>query len=194
MVEAQCRSPEDALKVARAGLEKAYETFQFVSADGTTTTSFASAMSAKNDTKFCTGFVKGQLPPPSDRKLEVSYKGRLISGDELKAQVRKWVDYGTIEPSAGEAIAAAADNPSWTDLSDRHFVLLGAGSAMGPFDLLMGMGANVVAVDLDRPAVWKRLVDRARNSCGSITFPLTKEQAECGDDGELFGSAGCNLF
>ena len=39
------------------------------------------------------------------------------------------------------------------------FVLLGAGSAMGPFEVLMSLGANVVAIDLDRPFIWKRLIE-----------------------------------
>ena len=194
MVEAQCKSPEDALKVANAGLNKAYTMFQFISKDGKTTTSFASAMSAVNDTKFCTGFVKGELSPSKDKKLEIAYKGKQISGDELKAQVKKWVDYGTIEPSAGEAILMASDHPEWLDLSDRYFVLLGAGSAMGPFEVLMQLGANVVAIDLDRNFIWKRLIERARNSSGSITFPMTKEQKDCANDDEMYASSGCNLF
>mmetsp|Transcript_5716 Transcript_5716/g.11160 ORF Transcript_5716/g.11160 Transcript_5716/m.11160 type:complete len:786 (-) Transcript_5716:180-2537(-) len=194
MVEAQCKSPEDALKVANAGLNKAYTMFQFISKDGKTTTSFASAMSAKNDTKFCTGFVKGELETPKNKQLEIAYKGKQISGDELTRQVKKWVEYGTIEPSAGDAILKCAANPGWIDLSDKYFVLLGAGSAMGPFEVLMSLGANVVAVDLDRPGIWKRLIERARNSSGSITFPMTKEQKDCANDDEMYASSGCNLF
>ncbi len=194
MVECQCKSPEDALKVANAGLNKAYSLFQFVSKDGSKTTTFAEAMAAKNDTKFHTGFVKGELASPKDKKLEVGYKGKSISGDELKMQVKKWVDYGTIEPSAGEAICNCVNNPGWLDLSDKYFVLLGAGSAMGPFEVLMSLGANVIAIDLDRPQIWKRLINRAKNSSGSITFPMTKEQSSCTDEDEMFASSGCNLF
>jgi len=194
MVEAQCKSPEDALKVANAGLNKAYTTFQFISNDGGTTQSFASAMSAKNDTKFCTGFVKGELPPPKDKKLEIAYKGKQVSGDELKAQVKKWVDYGTIEPSAGEAIIKCSENPHYIDMSNKYFVLLGAGSAMGPFEVLMQLGANVVAIDLDRNFIWKRLIERARNSSGSITFPMKKKQEDCANDDEMYANSGCNLF
>jgi len=194
MVEAQCKSPEDALKLANAGLDKAYDMFQFISKDGKTTTSFAAAMAAKNDTKFCTGFVKGNLAPPKDKQLEIAYKGKQISGAELKAQVQRWVDYGTIEPSAGEAILKCAENPQWLDMSDRYFVLLGAGSAMGPFEVLMSLGANVIAIDLDRPQIWQRLIERARNSSGSLTFPLRQAQGEYATDADLYAGAGCNLF
>jgi hypothetical protein len=51
---------------------------------------------------------------------------------------------------------------SFADLSDKYFVLLGAGSAMGPLLLLLSLGANVVAVDLDRPNIWKRLLGLVR--------------------------------
>lgn len=194
MVEAQCKSPEDALKIANAGLNKAYMTFQFVSSDGSKTTTFAEAMSSKSSDKFHTGFIKGELAPQKEKKLEVGYKGKQISGDELKAQVKEWVDYGTIEPSAGEAICSCVDNPGWIDLSDRYFVLLGAGSAMGPFEVLMQLGANVIGIDLDRPFIWQRLINRVKNSSGSITFPMSKEQSKCADEKELFAASGCNLF
>lgn len=46
------------------------------------------------------------------------------------------------------------------------FVLMGAGAAMGPFLTLMAMGANVVAIDIDIPAVWERLLRVAQSSAG----------------------------
>ena len=192
MVEEQCKSPEAALAVAKAGLEKAYEIFEFVAPDGTTC-SFGEAMAAKNNDKFHTGFIKGEKAK-GENKIVVPYKGKDLSGEELKAQVNKWVDYGTIEPSAGTAIIKCVDNPGWLDLSDRYFVLLGAGSAMGPFLVLMALGANVIAIDLDRPFIWKRLIGIAKKSSGSITFPMKVEQSLCADEDALFDAAGCNLF
>merc|ERR1712032_823876 len=87
------------------------------------------------------------------------------------------------------------DNESkWLDLSDRYFVLLGAGSAMGPFLVLMALGANVIAVDLDRPQIWKRLINIAKKSSGSITFPLKNEQSSYKNEEDMYAEAGCNLF
>jgi len=192
MVECSCKSPEDALRLANAGLDKAYESFQFVDEDGKSV-SFQQVMASPAKAKFHTGYIKGDLVSKSN-VLEVGYKGKSISGQELKTQVQKWVEYGTIEPSAGDAIIACVDNPSWIDLSDRYFVLLGAGSAMGPFEILMSLGANVIAIDLDRAPIWQRLINRARKSSGSITFPMTKEQSSCKDDPELYAASGCNLF
>lgn len=64
----------------------------------------------------------------------------------------------------------------WVDLSDKYFVLLGAGSAMGPLLVLLSLGANVIAVDLNRSPIWERLIGLARNSCGKMIFPLSKPQ------------------
>ena len=50
---------------------------------------------------------------------------------------------GVIELSAGAQISQVARSAPRLDLSDRYFVLLGAGAAMGPFQLLLNHGANV---------------------------------------------------
>lgn len=192
MVEEQCKSPQNALKLATAGLDKAYETFQFVSSDGNSI-SLAKAMSAPHPNKFKTGFIKGE-GKPNKNELQVPYKGTTLKGQQLKDQVKNWVDKGTIESTAGDAIINCVDNPNWLDLSDRYFVLLGAGSAMGPFLVLMALGANVIAIDLDRPHIWNRLITIAKASAGSITFPISVEQKSCKDDDALYAAAGCNLF
>ena len=186
------KSPENALAVAEAGLDKAYEIFQFVDEDGNTT-SFKEAMAKKSKNPFHTGFIQGEAPKAKN-VLEVPYKGKTLSGQALKDQVDKWVSYGTIEESAGVAIKNCVDKPDYLDLSDRYFVLLGAGSAMGPFLVLMALGANVIAVDLDRSGIWKRLIEIAKKSSGTITFPLKKEQSAITSDDDLYANAGCNLF
>ncbi|CAJ1894212.1 unnamed protein product [Cylindrotheca closterium] len=191
LVEEQCKSPENALKIAQAGLDKAYEIFEFVAPDGSAV-SLKEAMAVKNTEKFDTGFIKGEATEKAGG-LEIPYKGEILKGDALKAQVKKWVDYGTIEPTAGEAIIGCVDNPKWCELSDRYFVLLGAGSAMGPLHVLLALGANVIAIDLDRPFIWKRLIGLAKKSTGTMTFPLKKPQAGLSED-ELYDNAGCNLF
>lgn len=124
------------------------------------------------------------------------YKDKILTGKALEDQVDEWVSYGTIEPSAGAAIKDVSQKGEWRDLSDRYFVLLGAGSAMGPLKLLLELGANIVAIDLDRPGIWQRLLDLAENSCGTITFPLKegKPQASLTTRQELCAAAGANLL
>jgi len=104
------------------------------------------------------------------------------------------VQYGTIEPEAGEAIWRVANDPGLSDLRGKKFALLGAGSAMGPLLILLAHGADVIAVDLDRAPIWSRLIGLARKSCGTITFPLKKPQSQCKNDEELCANAGGNLF
>mmetsp|Transcript_22308 Transcript_22308/g.31404 ORF Transcript_22308/g.31404 Transcript_22308/m.31404 type:complete len:769 (-) Transcript_22308:119-2425(-) len=202
LVQQQMQSPEKALQVAQAGLDQAYKSFQFVHSDGTTT-SFQEAMSKPSPTQFHTGHIAGNSKSYGtiDQKqtLEVPYKDTILKGQALKDQVDQWVSYGTIEPSAGESIKLCVDQPhKYTDLSDKYFVLLGAGSAMGPFLVLMALGANVIAIDLDRPNIWKRILTIAQNSKGTITFPITKPQSECDTTNnnldDISQVAGCNLF
>lgn len=192
LVEEQCKSSEACLKIAQAGLDRAYEIFEFVAPDGSAV-SLKDAMSMKTTEKFFTGFVKGE-GAKGDSVMEVPYNGKILKGESLKNQVKQWVDYGTIEQSAGEAIIGCVDNHSWCDLSDKYFVLLGAGSAMGPLLVLLALGANVIAVDLDRPHIWKRLIGLTKKSSGTITFPLKQDQSTLKTDDELCASAGCNLF
>jgi len=84
-------------------------------------------------------------------------------------------------------------------------VMVGAGSAMGPYPKLMEMGATVVAIDIPgswgkggkRPTsgLWKRLCETAKASPGGgIVFPLSKPQKECKGDMELYEAAGCDLM
>ena len=200
LVEAQCASPAAALAIAQAGLDEAYRRFEFVAPDGTSQ-SFAEAMALptkKSTTEkpfFYTGFVKGTKPKDPKVSLQVPYKGEMLTGQALKDQIQKWVDYGTIEPSCGSAMQKCVDHPEWVaDISNRYFVLLGAGSAMGPLLVLLALGANIIAIDLDRPMIWKRLISLAKESSGSITFPLKVEPSQCTNDDLLCENAGCNLF
>jgi len=192
MVEEQMKGSDEALRVARAGLEKAYEMFEFYHEDGSVT-SFKEAMAKPSKSgKYCTGKVVGTGTKKTE--IEVPYKNTILKGQPLKDQVDKWVAYGTIEPSAGDAIKNCVDRREYVDLSDRYFVLLGAGSAMGPFLVLMALGANVVAVDLDRKGIWDRLLRIARESPGTLTFPIPEEQSKYANDAALAEAAGCNLF
>jgi len=190
------KSEEDCLNVANAGLKKAYELFSFIK-DGETVT-LEQAMDGRFADTFETGFIKGEKSKPSEFEYEIPYNNgstdRVLKGEEIIKVLNEWSDYGTIEPSCRDAIEYAVLNKKALDLSDKYFVLLGAGSAMGPLLVLMSLGANVIAIDLDRPGIWERLVKIARGSCGTMTFPLKKAEKSLKDDADLYANAGCNLF
>ncbi|CAM9682242.1 unnamed protein product [Heterosigma akashiwo] len=191
LVELGLASKEKALASAQAGMDWAYNNFEFIR-DGQTM-SLKQAMDLKGT--FGTGHLKGEKPKVNTRELEINHKGKVLRGAAIIAQVQAWARYGTIEPSCRDAILRVLENQNeWLDLSDRYFVLLGAGSAMGPYPLLMALGANVIAVDLDREAVWARLMAVARDSPGTLTFPLKLDMPAGTIEADYAKYAGCNLF
>jgi len=190
-VQESLKSPEAALKGAQGGLDSLHNNFEFIR-DGKSY-KVAEAMKLFKGS-YSTGFLKGNKPKSANPEFVVPYKGQQLKGESLLKQVQKWADYGTIEQSAADAISMIVKNNKWADLSDKYFVLLGAGSAMGPFLVLMALGANVIAVDLDRPGIWKRLLTIAEQSSGTITFPLKKPQNQINSSEELYENAGANLI
>lgn len=199
MVYTSCESADKAYNLALGGVEHMYNAFGFVDEAGKETGFGEFLKGYGNDTPFHVGVVngKGSSVPTS---WEVPYKGKQIKGAELKAQCDAWAAYGTIEKDCAEAIKAVCENAGWMDLRGHVFILIGTGSAMGPFPKLMELGATVVAIDIpgawgDRPkAMWQRLITTARNSPGKLIFPLNKPQSECSGDDELFAACGCNLM
>ncbi|MDP2434548.1 MAG: hypothetical protein Q8P67_02275 [archaeon] len=138
-----------------------------------------------------TGVIRGSASP---KEYTVKYKGRDLKGEELCAQLDRWASNGTIERDTAESLKLVARNPTWTGLSDRYFVLLGANAAMGPLHVLLALGANVIAVDIPFPAVWKAIITAARNSAGTLIFPLSVPFANVQhNDEQLFAASGANL-
>lgn len=198
-VELSAKSPKNALAVAKAGLDYLHSNFEFVR-DGQTM-KLKDAMNKINGS-FETGVVKGKkAKPTSAQEFEVPYtkygtgdKGTVLKGDALLIQIENWVNSGVIEPSCGDAMSKVVTNKEWLDLSDKHFVLLGAGSAMGPLLMLLNLGANIIAVDYHAAPIWKRLTGLVEDSCGTMIFPMKKPQSECKDMDEICANAGCDLF
>lgn len=210
-VRASLESTEAALKVAAAGLDKAQTMFEFIRGDKAV--SLKEAMETYTEPTLETFTIKGGGAKAGKQELKIPYGGRFgkpyyafknrrdepVSGAALVEQLDAWAANGVIEPDCAEALKAVSANPDWLDLSRHYFVLLGAGSAMGPLPLLLAMGANVYAVDIDRPGVWKRLIKMARESSGEFTFPIRasklkgKAPKDMTDD-ELAEVAGCDLL
>lgn len=210
------QSPEDSLKVARAGLAKAHELFTF--ADGGEEIPFSVAMD-KIKGSFTTVVVSGKGERGKQARLHYRDQSDGVSrqpgdddfltGEKLKEQVDKWVKYGSIEKSCGDAIKAVADNEGeWCDLSDRYFVILGATSAMGPIKTLLYYGANVIAIDVPnhfcRPskispnpnAPWSgKLFPWVLQSAGTLIIPVEEGfEWDRKDFDALAKKAGSNLL
>lgn len=197
MVRLSAQSPEDALGVARAGSEYMHDNFDFIDPKSGKSTKFSDYMAHVGDLgSYKMGIING-TGAKGGKPLVVNYKKRDLSGSDLKRQLNKWAEYGTIETDAARSIARLADGN--LDLSGQHFVLIGAGSAMGPFYKLLEHGATVVCIDVPgawggRSAeMWARIIKTARESPGSIKFPMAVDQKEGMSDEELIAAAGCNL-
>lgn len=178
IVEAGARSGKDALRIAADGLDAVHRNLVF--RHGDEETPLIEATEAATGAAFDTGMIEGR--GAKLREVVVPYRGTELRGDALLRRLDRWVDEGVVEPSFARAVGAVVDHPEWLDLSDRTIVLLGAAAEMGPLEALCKWGADVVAVDLDRPAVWDRIRRVASEGSGRVTFP------------QRSGSAGADLL
>jgi hypothetical protein len=166
LVEAGLDSREAALTIARNGLDSLYRQMTY---DGKPIGDAGGPAGEGLGTRT----VEGAGEPQRD--LVVPYRGNRLAGDDLHRQLDRWIDAGIVEPSFAAAVRAVMANPDWLDLSDKRMVVLGAGAEMGPLISLLRWGADVVAVDLPRPAVWERVLGVAARHAGTLTVPVHKE-------------------
>jgi hypothetical protein len=190
-VKLSAKSEKNALAIANAGLDHLHNNMVFIRNERSMPLRIA--MSEFNKDTFATGMVKGKGRMPSAQEFQVPYKNKTLKKDELLVQIDRWAHEGVIEVSCAHALNEVVRSEGWLDLSDVYFVMLGASSAMGPYEFLMNHGANVIAVDIDRPHIWKKLLTIAENSPGTVTFPL-KSPVSSKDVSTLAESAGCNLL
>jgi hypothetical protein len=127
-------------------------------------------------------------------RWEVPYKGRRLAGDALARRIDAWAAAGVIEASTAQALHLARRHPEWFDLSDRHLVLLGAGSEAGPLAWLASWRANVVAVDLPRASTWKRMAQRVAAGNGQLIAPLAAAATPRGDALQDLQLAGADML
>ncbi|KAJ9464614.1 Very-long-chain (3R)-3-hydroxyacyl-CoA dehydratase hpo-8 [Diplonema papillatum] len=190
-VKTAAGSPKNAYAIAEAGEKHMHDQMVYIRDPDGAEEPLSAAMKKYNDKFFQTATIKGNGPKVS--QYTVPYHDKNLSGTELAQQIETWVRQGVIELSCGASLEKTMKHAEWLDLSDRYFVLFGAASAMGPYLQLMDMGANVIALDLDRPGIWKYLIEKARTSAGTLIFPTSKDPSGKSDD-QLAEIAGCNLL
>ncbi|MHB8531294.1 MAG: hypothetical protein ACYDC2_01100, partial [Solirubrobacteraceae bacterium] len=161
----------DALAIAGAGVASMRE--RIVAAGGGAEQPLDSYEAPAAAPRLVTGEVRGS--GTRVRRLELPYGGRLLHGEELLAQLERWVEAGTIEPSCARAAALVVEHPEWLELPGRTIALIGAGSEIGPLEALCAWGADVLAVDLPSPEIWERIHRLAARGAGTLRMPVASD-------------------
>jgi hypothetical protein len=117
-----------------------------------------------------TAEVTGTAEP--ERELSLPFRGERLRGDALLRRLDTWVECGSVEPSAAEAVRTVIAHPEWLALPGSTVVVLGAGAEMGPLTALLRWGARVAGIDLPRPQLWERVLDTARRGAGTLLYPV----------------------
>lgn len=187
LVETSIHSSTAALTIAHAGLEALYQHFQF--GQGEHLLTIPEAMQAGGPIALHTGVVRGTAAHTKPDPLTIPYQGEQLQGDKLLSQIGQWERAGIIETTHATALRRLHSHPEWLDLQDLYFVLLGAGAEMGPLQMLATWGANIVAVDLPRPALWEKLIHTVQESSGTLYMPLRQPATA-----DLAAHAGADLL
>eukprot|EP00930_Biecheleria_cincta_P022433 TRINITY_DN16371_c0_g1_i1.p1 TRINITY_DN16371_c0_g1~~TRINITY_DN16371_c0_g1_i1.p1 ORF type:complete len:490 (-),score=88.12 TRINITY_DN16371_c0_g1_i1:404-1873(-) len=169
-----------------AGLEQA-KAMDFESEQGTSVP-LSQAIAAPRQT-LSTVKVQGTGSPKTDFVLR--YRGKQLAGQDLESQCTAWAEYGTIEPDGAAAIKQGAKLLG--NLRGRTFLVLGAGSELGPVRPLLEAGATVAAVATCRPKRWEELISFARSTAGTLLVPVAGQKT-ANNDGELAAVAGVDLL
>jgi hypothetical protein len=191
LVELQAAKPQATVASCRAGLDAAWH--ELVYQRDARTLALRQAMAEPTGTPLQTLRLRG-TQDSAPARWEVPYKGRRLSGDALARRIDAWAAAGVIEPSNAQALHLARCHPEWFDLSDRHLVLLGAGSEAGPLAWLAQWRANIVAIDLARGPTWKKIAQRVRAGNGQLIAPVAGSASLGGDAAQDVQLAGGDML
>jgi hypothetical protein len=169
LVEAGLLGPDAAVRIARDGLAALHDRMRYDGGDGEVPTGQACRLAPAGE-PLRTETVHGDAEPR--RELVLPYRGGRLRGDDLDRQLDRWVDRGIIEPSCAAAVRTVMAHPEWLALPGQRVAVLGAGAEMGPLTALLRWGAEVVAVDLPRRAIWERVLATANRSAGRLHLPV----------------------
>mmetsp|Transcript_12998 Transcript_12998/g.29496 ORF Transcript_12998/g.29496 Transcript_12998/m.29496 type:complete len:495 (-) Transcript_12998:54-1538(-) len=177
---------DDALGIAKAGLDALYTTLEF-ERDGEVMP-IKDAMARFKQSKFSTGSCKGTAGGKCE-KVSIPYKDETLEDAKFVEKMQAWATVGTVETSAADAVKQLVENGgAWLDLSKVYFVLLGAASEIGPLRTLLDCGANVVAVRTRKPAAWTETMRIAESSRGTLFWPEVDGTSPAAE------RAGCDLL
>jgi hypothetical protein len=193
LVEDGLAAPGRVVDGARAGLDAAWSTLCWADDAGERPLADAWPRLLAEAAPLHTATLVGR-GDPAPAPWAVPYRGDLLTGDRLRAQVDDWGARGIVEPSAVRALHRCVAHPEWFDLSDRTLVLLGAASEAGPLGWLARWRARLVAVDIDRPAPWQRVVRLVAEGNATLLAPLRAPLARGESTEDWSAHAGADLL
>ena len=175
--------------IAERGLKACYDQFQFIR--NGKKYRLQQAMEKFASSLFFTAKIEGQGERESF--VKVQHKDHSLQGPSLHWQINTWIEDGIIEAEHGYDVLKMVDDKAARDLSGKTFVLLGAGSEVGPLQTLLSLGATVIAVARNKPDNWKRLIQLAEKSSGTLIVPC-KHNPEHLNNHEIAKIAGADLL
>ncbi|MEO0421583.1 MAG: hypothetical protein AAF184_04570 [Pseudomonadota bacterium] len=192
MVRAGVERSDDAMiAMATRGLDAVHGAFEFLRDDDQLAPRIALERYGQDTLR--TGELMGE--GARQREFTVPYGDQVLAGDALRQQIDRWQSQGILEPTAAHALhEVCAHQHEWLDLRDQQIALLGAGAELGPFECLSAWGADLIAVDIDRPAIWQRLFTLARSGAGRLRYPLREAVAADASDAARSQAAGADLL
>lgn len=171
LVEAGFADEARAMAIARAGLAGLHRRMRIVTATGAEAP-LAAVFEQPVAYRSTTRTIRGSGAPAQEFSLPLG--ARRLRGEELLDQLARWEQAGVLEPSAAAAVREVSAHPEWLALPGQRVVVLGAGSEMGPLQALLEWGAEVIAVDLPRREVWRRVERVAQRGAGVLHLPETE--------------------
>lgn len=189
VIETTGQGVADSEVIAERGLKACYGQFQFIRNGKKYRLQQAMEKFAVN--MFFTAEIKGEASP--DRLVQVEHKGVVLQGPSLHRQVNDWIQEGIIEADHGYDVLNMVDDESARDLKDKVFVLLGAGSEVGPLKTLLTLGATVIAVARNKPDNWKQLIATVKSTSGTLIIPCKHNPENLNED-QIANIAGADLL
>ncbi len=189
VVEAASKGDVYAESIAERGLKACYDQFKFIR--GGKQYGIQQAMEEFSSNLFFTAKIEGDGEKASF--VGVQHKDRYLQGPSLNEQIKTWIEDGIIESEHGDDVLKIIGDNSARDLTGKIFVLLGAGSEVGPLQTLLSLGATVIAIARNKPDNWKRLIKIAEASSGSLIIPCKHNPKNLNNE-QIANIAGADLL
>ena len=185
-------STENALAIARGGLDAVASAFAFINSNGERLALDQAMSSPSKTAPLYSGIITGEAKVASSLQFPPN-QGR----DDGLELLKELAAFGTCEPDVATSASAIAemDSTKLQKLLSQHvFVLLGGTSEMGPYLPLVKLGATVVVV-ARREKKLAALIKGARSTAaGTIVVPTSRAITTKDNDEVLAEVAGADVL